>query len=191
MTTLTLVDKDGYHAALFEAGLAPDWVALGDYEIPRVIDRGPDNLPEDHLLRFKGFPIKNESMVVPNPKDIVTKALASIPDLRSDIEATMLDITQSAWDGAALTDPAQAYSLPVFMLAQAINDMAEAKKLGEKEEQEEEEEEERKKNFILLIISVVLMVCFVLNPSPYTTIHILCPPYMRNGTPADRSPSLP
>lgn len=109
-------------------------------------------------FKFTGFPTKNESMVVPNPKDIVTKALPDIPGLITDMKATMLDLMLAQWYNGTSADAAQAYSMPVFMLMQAVENMAEAKKLGTQEKQQEEEEEKRKKDFILLIVSVALMV---------------------------------
>ena len=97
-------------------------------------------------------------MVVPNPKDIVTQGITNIPALRTDMEATLLDIMLGTWSNGSTSDPAQAYSIPVFMLMQAIESMAQAKILGQQEKKEEAEEEKRKKDFILLIISLVLMV---------------------------------
>lgn len=110
-------------------------------------------------LKFTGWPIKNESMVVQNPKDIVTKGLPNIPDLRSDMETTLLEMIGGRWMGGDARDAALAYAPAVFMLQQAVDSMTQAKVLGQQEEKEEEEEErKRKENFILLIISVVFMV---------------------------------
>lgn len=100
-------------------------------------------------------------MVVPNPKDIVSKGIGSIPDLRLDMQATYLDMILGQWagdDGGSLEDPAMAYSAPVFMLMQANDGMAQAKAYGQQEEKDEKEEAKRKKDFILLIVGIVLMV---------------------------------
>ena len=48
-------------------------------------------------FKFTGFPTKNESIVVPNPKDIVAKGLPDIPGLKIDMEATMLEIMLGSW----------------------------------------------------------------------------------------------
>lgn len=151
-TTLTLKDNDGYTKALADVGLSPDWVDFGDYETDKEIPH------RTYKYKFTGFPIENSTMVVPNPKDIVTEGLGSISQLRLDMEATLLDMMLGMWDGGATDDPAQAYSTPVFMLMEAVDSMVQAKALGQQEQQDEKEEEKRKKNFILLIISVVLMV---------------------------------
>jgi hypothetical protein len=108
-------------------------------------------------------------MVVPNPKDIMTKAVPHIPSLRDDMQSTVYDMMLGQWTGGSLDDPAQVYSTAVFSMMQAIDSMAKAKKLGEEEkEAEEKEAEEKKKNFILMIISVVLVVSESLLPSLLT-----------------------
>lgn len=90
-TAFRLTDHDGYEGGLAKVGLSPDWVVLDDYtyeyeyEAPHYGMRKVD-------FKFTGFPTKNESMVVPNPKDIVTKALPDIPGLVTDMQATMLDL---------------------------------------------------------------------------------------------------
>ncbi|KAL3462744.1 glycoside hydrolase superfamily [Aspergillus heterothallicus] len=155
-TDLTISDKDGLATALANAGLLEDWVDFGDYSIHRT---NYGTLPAVHwTLSFTGWPIKNESMVVQNPKDIVTTALPNIPGMRSDMQTTLLEIMGGGWMGGDARDAALAYAPAVFMLQQAVDSMAQAKQLGQEEEEEEEEEErKRKENFILLIISVVFM----------------------------------
>lgn len=155
-TALTLTDQNGYQDGLAQAGLEPDWVLLGDYEY----DHTPAAYHGSRKFQYKftGFPIKNDSMVVPNPKDIVTKAMPNMDGLRTSMQATLLDLMLGQWSNGSVSDPTEAYSMPVFMLMQAVDNMAEAKKLGQQEKQTEEEEAKRKKDFILLIISIVLVV---------------------------------
>lgn len=162
-TTLTLRDEDGYYEALGNAGIAPDWVVLGDHEVHKNWVEGRGSGKNEY--RFSGYPIENPDIVVPNPKDLVTKGIGSIPELRLSMQATYLDIVLGLYTGGTTMDAAEAYSTPVFMLMQAVDGMAQAKALGAQEEKEEEEEEKRQKNFILLIVSVVLMVrdAFLIN----------------------------
>lgn len=155
-TIMTLHDEDGYNAALGNAGLAPDWVILGDHEVSKSVVE--PHAGRTFKYRFSGYPIENPDIVVPNPKDLVTKGLGSIPDLRLSMQATYFDIALGIYTGDNPMDAAEAYGTPVFMLMQAVDSMAQAKALGVKEEKEEEEEEKRRKNFILLIVSVVLLV---------------------------------
>lgn len=160
---MTLRDEDGFNVALGNAGLAPDWIVLGEHTIKKtathsLIDHSPP-ADDTYNYRFSGFPIENPDISVPNPKDLVTKGLGSIPELRLSMEATYMEITLGSYIGGNPMDAAEAFSTPVFMLMQAVDGMAQAKALGAQEEKEEEEEEKRRKNFIILILSVVLMVC--------------------------------
>ncbi|GAB7357175.1 hypothetical protein MBLNU459_g8166t1 [Dothideomycetes sp. NU459] len=154
-TILTLHDEDGYIRALGDAGLEPDWVVLGDHEVDKSVVA--PHASRKFEYKFSGYPIENSTMVVPNPKDLITKGLGSIPELRASMQATYLEIVLGLYTGGTTMDAAEAYSTPVFMLMQAVDGMAQAKALGAQEEKEEEEEEKRRKNFILLIVSVVFM----------------------------------
>jgi chitinase len=156
-TAMTLNDENGYNIALGDAGISPDWVTLGSQEINK--DYTVPGAGRAYKYVFSGFPIKNPDMSVPNPKDLVTKGLGNIPELRRSMQATYLEIVLGLYVGGSTMDAVEAYSTPVFMLMQAVDSMAQAKALGIKEEDIEEKEEERRKNFILLIVSVVLMVC--------------------------------
>lgn len=153
---MRMTDEDGYDAALAHAGLLPDWVDMGDFTLRRMNYDTTLDLYWQWI--FSPFPIKNESMEVQNPKDIVTEGLPNLPALREDMVATKLEILVGAYFGGDPRDAALAYAPAVFMLQQAVDSMRQAKELGEQEEEEEEEEErKRKENFILLIISVVLI----------------------------------
>lgn len=155
-TILTLKDEAGYNEALGNAGLVPDWVVLGDHKVAKnVLERLSGHSID---FKFSGYPIENPDIVVPNPKDVITKGLGSIPELRESMQATYLEIVLGLYTGGTTMDAAEAFSMPVFMLMQAVDGMAQAKALGAQEEKEEEEEEKRKKNFILLIVGVFLMV---------------------------------
>jgi len=162
-TTLTLTDIDGYNGVLVNAGLTPDWVYFGGHTLHRHYTEGREII--SWTYKFLDYPLQNKSMVVQNPKDIITDGLGGIPDLRMSMEATLLGMMLGSWAGGDLSDAAQAYSTPVFMLMQGVDSMAQAKALGQQEEKEEAAEEKRKKNFILLIISLVLMVSLRLNGS--------------------------
>ncbi|THX32417.1 hypothetical protein D6D10_08112 [Aureobasidium pullulans] len=77
-------------SSLGNAGLAPDWVVLGDHKITKSVTmRGASRTFE---YQFSGYPIENPEISVPNPKDLVTKGLGSIPELRLSMQATYLEI---------------------------------------------------------------------------------------------------
>jgi len=45
----------------------------------------------------------------------VTKGLGDLPALRNSMEAMMFDLILGQWFDGSIEDPAQAYSVPVFM----------------------------------------------------------------------------
>lgn len=162
--TWKLTDEDGWNKKLAEEGISPDYVVLGDYTRTQTPNTGSHGINEFKYY-FENFPIKNESMVVPNPKDIMDKALPHIPGLRDDMQSTVYDMMLGQWFGGSLNDPAQVYSAAVFSIMQAIDSMAQAKKLGQEEKEAEKKAAERKKkDFILMIVSVVLVVSGHLPP---------------------------
>lgn len=161
-TKMTLKDKDGYLAALEKAGISPDWVHLGSHTVTK--EAVEPRAGRKFQYQFTGYPVEEDNMSIPNPKDIVTKALPSIPSLRTEMQATLMDMMLGNWASGTSADAAYAYSTPVFMLMQAIESMAQAKALGQKEQMAEEEAE---KNLIVMIISAVLLV----SATFYTASH--------------------
>jgi chitinase len=161
-TVMTLNDENGYNIALGNAGILPDWVILGSHKVEKTSN--PYGAGRTFEYSFSGYPIENPDMVVPNPKDLVTKGLGNIPELQLSMQATYLEIVLGLYVGGSTMDAVEAYSTPVFMLMQAVDNMAQAKALGVKEKDlEEKAKEERRKKFILLILGVVLMVCGALS----------------------------
>jgi hypothetical protein len=166
-TALILRDPAGYSAALNSINIPATWIELGDYQIVRHIRWG-----DDVVLNFTGFPIRNTSVVVPNPKDIVTLGFGNVSAIRNNMAAAMLAIMSGYWNGGNIADPATVYSVPVFLLEQAVDSMAQVKQVGEKEQQAEQAK--AKANFlqeIMAIVGFALIVCagfpphFLLVPS--------------------------
>jgi glucan 1,3-beta-glucosidase len=85
---------------------------------------------------------------VTNPKDIITNALPTIGTLQNTIIARQMDLSTSKWYGAS-DDILQTISMPVFLIVQAIQSMAEVKEVGEKEAAE------KKTALILEILGIV------------------------------------
>ncbi|KAK5111586.1 hypothetical protein LTR85_011815 [Meristemomyces frigidus] len=140
----------------FDCQTSKKHMVFGDHEVDKTFTAPRAGRKFEY--KFTGYPVENATMVVPNPKDIVTQGLGSIPDLQIAMEATLMDMILGNWADGSTADAAQAYSTPVFMLMEAVDSMAQAKALGKQEQKEEKEEEKRKKDFILLIVSVVLMI---------------------------------
>lgn len=72
-------------------------------------------------------------MDVPNPKDVITKALPNLQSLQNTIFFRMSDLATGSWYGPT-DDILQVVSMPVFMIQQAVNSMATAKSEGQKQE---------------------------------------------------------
>ncbi|KAJ5195437.1 uncharacterized protein N7498_008875 [Penicillium cinerascens] len=155
-TRLTLTDSDGWSAKLTDEGIDSSYVEFGDHTRKQYYTGPRGNREYDY--NFNNFPIQNTSMVVPNPKDIVSQVIPNIPNLRSQMKATLLDIMLGQWINGSISNAAEAYSSPVFMLMQGVNGMAQAKQIGEDEKNlKGQEAESKKRNFILTIVSVVLI----------------------------------
>ncbi|KAL4739555.1 glycoside hydrolase superfamily [Aspergillus similis] len=155
-TDLTVPDADSFSGGLVKAGLLDEWVTFDDYSI--TMHNYNAHPVESVTLSFTGWPSKNESMVVDNPKDIVTKGLPNIPTMISEMQITTLEIMGGSWSGGDPRDAAVAYAPAVFMLEQAVDSMAQAKEIGAQEEEaEEEEERKRMESLILLILGVAFL----------------------------------
>jgi glucan 1,3-beta-glucosidase len=83
-----------------------------------------------------------------NTKDIITNALPTIGTLQNTIVARQMNLSISKWYGAS-DDILQTISMPVFLIVQAIQSMAEVKEVGDKEAAE------KKRALILEILGIV------------------------------------
>ena len=156
-TRLTLTDSDGWSAKLTDEGIDSSYVEFGDHTRKQYYTGTRGNREYDY--NFNNFPIQNTSMVVPNPKDVVLQAIPNMPNLRSQMKATLLDIMLGQWINGSTSNAAKAYSSPVFMLIQGVDGMAQATQIEEDEKKlKDQEAEAKKRDFILTIVSVALIV---------------------------------
>ncbi|KAG8623138.1 hypothetical protein KVT40_008114 [Elsinoe batatas] len=140
---------------LAKHGLLEDWVTIGTHSFRRQAGVRP---PVYRTYIFTDWPVKNASMTITNPKDIVAKAIPNIDGLRVEMAATLLELMAGNWPNGDTMDTVQAYAPSIFLLQSATDSMAQAKRTAEEAEKAaEEEERKRKQNLILLIVSVVLM----------------------------------
>ncbi|KKA17641.1 hypothetical protein T310_8420, partial [Rasamsonia emersonii CBS 393.64] len=146
-----LVDPNGFYNALEQDyGIDKSWVKFGtkDFENSCV--------GQQHgciIIRriWNGYPQEADNINVPNPKDLLTKAVPSMQSLQDKIDATWMDLMLAEWNGTAL-DAAQVLALPVAMVQQAVDSMAQVKQIGKTEE------EQKKKELILDIVTAVVAV---------------------------------
>ncbi|KAK4247528.1 hypothetical protein C7999DRAFT_14472 [Corynascus novoguineensis] len=160
--TLTLRDREGFFTALLnETGIIEEWINFDGHrrDIGYCTVEGAGVCPPDTGVRdWFGLPQKNDEIEVADPRDIVTEGLGNLEEIQTILRSTMFEIMLGIWDGS-IDDVVQVMSVPVFMLAEAVEGMKEAKQLGEEQEKWEEEEARRKaKDLILTIVGAVLFV---------------------------------
>lgn len=97
-----------------------------------------------------GLPHMKEDIKVKNPKETVQKVLDNIGPLKDALTNRQIDLVSQSWDGEA-DDVLQTLSMPVFMLAQAVDNMAEVKDIAQKQKDIDETE------FIKKILTIVLL----------------------------------
>lgn len=160
--TLTLRDREGFFTGLLkDTGVIEEWINF-DGESTETTTCNVDGTsmcpPETGVRHWYGLPRKNDKIDVANPKDVVTDGLGNLDDVKMTLRATKLEVMLGAWTGS-IDDVVQVMSVPVFMLAEAVEGMKEAKELGEDQEEWEEEEARNKaKDLILTIVGAVLFV---------------------------------
>ncbi|KAH7152614.1 hypothetical protein EDB81DRAFT_789377 [Dactylonectria macrodidyma] len=150
----TLRDKEGYEEALLaDLGIIPDWVKWEDWDQYPECEGSPGDCVEVHQWLKGEYPRKADEIEVQDPKEIWEQALPEIGRLKGKFSAAMLTVGMGLYNVANdTTDAAVALSVPVSMLAQAVDNMVQVKEIGS------EIEEQKKKELILLIVSLVLMV---------------------------------
>lgn len=151
---MRLRDEPGFYKALQDdLGIQREWIRWGKRDIGTKCGAGTPKDCSPLFQVFRNFPLKadDDKIKVPNPKDIMTRALANVTQLRTALLAAELSIGTSMYDGDKL-DAARALSTPIFMLAQAVESMESIKEIGAKIE------EEKKKALILLVVSLCLMI---------------------------------
>ena len=129
--TYKLKNSTGFYEELSSAyGINSSWVSFG------TVNHGSSSCGNDlkDCLRTKisydDFPQKSGNVNVPNPKDVITAALPNIDTLQKTILSRYADLATNSWYGPT-DDVLQVISMPVFMIWQAVNAMANAKSLGQ------------------------------------------------------------
>ncbi|KAL7946058.1 glycoside hydrolase family 18 protein [Trichoderma barbatum] len=157
----TLRDEDGFYKALLDKhNIGRDWITFKDFAVNEPCPCEPSSkwlrffhCSEDYTM-YKSFPrrIKDTSKInVPNPKKVVDEAIPNVDELVDLLAWTISKLRMGSLD-ASYEDPVIAFSMPVFMLEDAIESIKEVKEIGEKEQ------EAKKKELILKILNIVFSV---------------------------------
>ncbi|RDW56893.1 pectin lyase fold factor [Coleophoma crateriformis] len=155
--TYTLTDSVGFYNDLqTNYAINQSWVTFGDTGGPvRSIGTcryGADSCGDGTDYRYRNIPqsVSKDKITVTNPKDVITKALPTISTLENTLLSRQLDVNLGQWTGA-FDDLVQTFSMPVFMIQQAVAAMASVKSIGEKEAKQ------KKIDLILEILGIALI----------------------------------
>ncbi|KID95120.1 LysM domain-containing protein, partial [Metarhizium majus ARSEF 297] len=126
-----------------QANAHPFWSALavwGDGQDEEAAGQEAQNSSSSSKLqkrcgrtgaRFYGIPKGKDSYAVPNPKDAINKVMPQMLDLQIQLAARQAQMAIGDFNDSA-SDVGQALSLPVFMMAESIEQIKEAKEAGQK-----------------------------------------------------------
>lgn len=155
---ITLRDKEGFEKALMnKTGLDPSWISFtGTHEtswlcFEEVVQMCP---PETGYREWHKWPKLKGDVVIPDPKDVITDGMKTVESVVNELNGAWAELVFGNFVGAG-DDYVQVMSIPVFMLLQAVESMAQVKVIGE---EQEEIEEEQRRNVILTIISAIFCV---------------------------------
>jgi glucan 1,3-beta-glucosidase len=149
--TYKLKDSDGFFAELQQTyGIQKSWVVFkntGGRQGGSIGHCSHDLCAEPTNFRYVNKPQAADSGSInpSNPKDIVTKATPAINGMLDNIITTYLDMVVDNYNGS-LQDVPDTYSMPVFLIQQAVTSMAKVKSLGE---------EQAKKDKVKLILEIL------------------------------------
>ncbi|KAL7819905.1 glycoside hydrolase family 18 protein [Trichoderma gracile] len=156
----TLRDEDGFYKALQAShNIERDWVTFENYAVHDPCTCPPGGGGTycrcmNEYVMYKNFPrrIKEASKIdVPNPKELVDEALPKMDELAQLLAWTIPLVRMGSLD-VSYEDPAVAFSMPVFMLEDAIESIKKIKEIGVKEK------EEKKHEHVLQILEIVFAI---------------------------------
>lgn len=155
-----LRDRQGFFAQLAkDYGIPEDWVDFSGSKDDTgfcMPSEGAFTIcsPDTGTRKWSGYPTKRAGIVMPNPKDVITGTIGNLEDLSRSLLAIKLEVMLGLYSGS-IEDVVQVMSVPVFLLLQTVDGMAEVKRLGE---EQEKREAEARKSFIIAIVGAVLFV---------------------------------
>ena len=145
-----------------ETGIDPSWIEFKE-KVGGVIGTGTSQGSGAPIigasgttqLIFAGYPVLKEDYDVPNPKAVFEKALPHAEDLQIEMENTQIEIMLGYYDGRD-EDALNVYSIPAFLLTQALENIEKVKKVGK-----EVKAEERKALVLEILGAIFAVVPFV------------------------------
>ena len=147
----------------------PIWAILKDWVVWEKTSGDPEDAPcvcpvpghcsqcnKPHGEVYHNWPKKvaDDAIKVPNLKSVIETAVPNITALQTVMLGSFTEMRMGATD-ASDADIATAYSMPVFMIADTIEQMKNITEIGK---EQKKADEEAKVSFILDIVSIVLMI---------------------------------
>ncbi|KAF2094641.1 killer toxin alpha/beta [Rhizodiscina lignyota] len=137
---------------LDNTGIPKDKIQFKSYD--RGNDCAPSAKPDDDCWGIGydyGMPTPSSYSAgdVANPKDVVQKALSNSKDLQKQISDAATSLKLNCWDGDGF-ELVDSISLPVLMIAEAVNGMAQVDSVADKID------EEKRKALILAFLGAIL-----------------------------------
>ncbi|GIJ86888.1 hypothetical protein Asppvi_005786 [Aspergillus pseudoviridinutans] len=152
--TLESSQSDNFYADLLNnTGIPKDKITFGNYERGNTCP--PSAKPDDDCWGFGmdfGIPIPHDYTAsdVTNPKDLIQKAVERSSNLGSQLQDTLFALSVDAWIGDT-SELIDAVSMPVLMMAEAVEQMATVVDLAKKIDAE------KRKMFILTFLGVFFL----------------------------------
>ncbi|KAH6608594.1 hypothetical protein Trco_001940 [Trichoderma cornu-damae] len=156
-----LRDEEGFYEALLrQHSIEKEWVTWGDYArndpclpcFPPSLSGCPLCL-NDYAM-YKNFPrrISDTSKIeVPNPKKLVDASILKMNEL-AELMASTIPLLRMGNLDADDDDPALAFSMPIFMLADSIESIKTVKEIGE------EQKKAKTRELVLGIFEIVFSI---------------------------------
>ncbi|EAU33975.1 conserved hypothetical protein [Aspergillus terreus NIH2624] len=161
--TWKMRDEDGFYKDLLaDYGIQKDWIQWKG-SVQKVLPCNCPQVGENCLMCSPGvqygeiyynYPCRKDNdddIAVPNPKTIIDSSIPNITSLSSVMLSSYFDMRTFTLD-ADYGDVATSFSMPVFMLQDATEQMKTIKKIGAEVEAAE------KKQLIMGILTIVFMV---------------------------------
>lgn len=140
----TLFEQD-----LFEvSGISSDWFTYETYEDTGI--RGA-RTGDVWNAEYYGQPHLKKDFKINNPKDAISKRMASITELQSTLDFTAFLANESMYMGD-VSDAVDGASLAVFMISTSVTSMSQVADTGQ------HYEDDKVKNMILMFVTAVLFI---------------------------------
>ncbi|OAF98601.1 glycoside hydrolase [Paraphaeosphaeria sporulosa] len=125
--TQTLRDSDGFYKDLQnKTGILQDWIEFYTYKEHSNCQPEPCNNLD---LTIEGQARLKKVYDIPDPKDVVTKAMGNQGSLMHSLTVQIFSIGMGLWNGS-IQDVVQSLAVPVFLVQNAIEGMEDAKELA-------------------------------------------------------------